>query len=200
MASLKTLSPASWLLQVRFSPAQVEVLLMGRLLILGLVCAMTAPLVHARAIPDPAQRHAPGNEALQKPIAQAGYSVGVNYQLQCAGCHLGNGMGSAANDTPRMAGFVGNFLKVPGGREFLVRVPGMSQSALDNAQLADLLNWLIRADGMAGKSTPADYQPYSADEVAALRAETMLNLPGTRAGLIQQMRAQGIAIEDGMNN
>ena len=173
---------------------------MGRLLILGLVCAMTAPLVHARAIPDPAQRHAPGNETLQKPIAQAGYSVGVNYQLQCAGCHLGNGMGSAANDTPRMAGFVGNFLKVPGGREFLVRVPGMSQSALDNAQLADLLNWLIRADGMAGKSTPADYQPYSADEVAALRAETMLNLPGTRAGLIQQMRAQGIAIEDGMNN
>ena len=173
---------------------------MGRLLILGLVCAMTAPLVHARAIPDPAQRHAPGNEALQKPIAQAGYSVGVNYQLQCAGCHLGNGMGSAANDTPRMAGFVGNFLKVPGGREFLVRVPGMSQSALDNAQLADLLNWLIRADGMAGKSTPADYQPYSADEVAELRAETMLNLPGPRAGLIQQMRAQGIAIEDGMNN
>ena len=173
---------------------------MRKLLFLGLACVMAAPLVHARAIPDPAQRHAPGNEALQKPIAQAGYSVGVNYQLQCAGCHLGNGMGSPANDTPRMAGFVGNFLKVPGGREFLVRVPGMSQSALDNAQLADLLNWLMRADGMAGKSTPADYQPYSAEEVAALRAKTMLNLPGTRAELIQQMRAQGIAIEDGMHN
>jgi hypothetical protein len=173
---------------------------MRKLLVLGLVCALTTPLAQARAIPDPTQRHAPGNEELQKPIAEAGYSVGVNYQLQCAGCHLGNGMGSAANDTPRMTGFVGNFLKVPGGREFLVRVPGMSQSALNNAQLADLLNWLMREDGMAGKSRPADYQPYSADEVASLRAKTMLNLPGTRAELIRKMRAQGIAIEDGMNN
>ena len=173
---------------------------MRTLLSLGLACVMITPLAHARAIPNPGQRHAPGNEELQKPIAQAGYSVGVNYQLQCAGCHLGNGMGSAANDTPRMTGFVGNFLKVPGGREFLVRVPGMSQSALNNAQLADLLNWLMREDGMAGKSRPADYQPYNADEVAALRAKTMLNLPGTRAELINKMRAQGIAIEDGMSN
>jgi hypothetical protein len=172
---------------------------MRKLLVLGLVCTLSAPLAHARAIPDPTQRHAPGNEELQKPIAEAGYSVGVNYQLQCAGCHLGNGMGSAANDTPRMTGFVGNFLKVPGGREFLVRVPGMSQSALNNAQLADLLNWLMREDGMAGASMPAHYQPYSAEEVAALRAETMLNLPGTRADLIKAMRAQGIAIDDGMN-
>lgn len=172
---------------------------MRMLLSLGLACLMIAPQVYARAIPNPAQRHAPGNEAPQKAISDAGYSVGVNYQLQCAGCHLGNGMGSAANDTPRLTGFVGNFLKVPGGREFLVRVPGMSQSALNNAQLADLLNWLMREDGLAGKSTPADYQPYSAEEVAALRTKTMLNLPGTRAELIKQMRAQGIAIEDGMN-
>lgn len=173
---------------------------MRMLLSLGLACLLITPQVYARAIPNPNQHHAPGNEAPQTPIRDAGYSVGVNYQLQCAGCHLGNGMGSAANDTPRMAGFVGNFLKVPGGREFLVRVPGMSQSALNNAQLADLLNWIMREDGMAGKSRPADYQPYTADEVATLRAKTMLNLPGTRAELIKQMRAQGIAIEDGMSN
>lgn len=172
---------------------------MRRLLILGLVCALSAPLANARAIPTPGQHHAPGNEELQKPIAEANYGVGVNYQLQCAGCHLGDGSGSAANDTPRMKDFVGNFLKVPGGREFLVRVPGMSQSALNNAQLADLLNWLMREDGMAGKSVPEDYQPYSAEEVAALRAKTMLNLPGTRGELIKAMRAQGIAIDDGMN-
>ncbi|HEF4762899.1 TPA: cytochrome C [Pseudomonas putida] len=172
---------------------------MRHMLILGLACLMITPQVYARAIPNPNQHHAPGNEELQRPIAEANYSVGVNYQLQCAGCHLGDGTGSAANDTPRMKDFVGNFLKVPGGREFLVRVPGMSQSALNNAQLADLLNWLMREDGMAGKSRPADYQPYSAEEVAALRAKTMLNLPGTRAELIKAMRAQGIAIDDGMN-
>ncbi|MGP0173428.1 cytochrome C [Pseudomonas sp. NCHU5208] len=171
-----------------------------RALIIGLACAMVAPLAMARAIPDPNQKHAPGNEAPQTPIAQAGYSTAVNYQLQCAGCHLGDGTGSKANDTPKMKDFVGNFLKVEGGREFLVRVPGMSQSALNDAQLADLLNWLLREDGMAGKSMPAHYQPYSAEEVARLRKVSMLNLPDTRAHLIEQMREQGIAIDDGMSD
>ncbi|MDU9413228.1 cytochrome C [Pseudomonas sp. zfem005] len=172
---------------------------MRALFIVTLACAMAAPPAFARAIPDPHQRAAPGNEAEQKPISQAGYSTPVNYQLQCAGCHLGDGTGSKANDTPRMKGFVGNFLKVKGGREFLVRVPGMSQSALNDAQLADLLNWLMREDGMAGKSMPARYEPYSTEEVSRLRKVSMLNLPGTRAELIERMREQGIPIEDGMD-
>lgn len=169
-------------------------------LILALVSAMAIEQAVARTIPDPDQEHAPGNEEPQKPISQAGYSTPVNYQLQCAGCHLSNGTGSKANDTPNMKDFVGNFLKVEGGREFLVRVPGMSQSALNNAQLADLLNWLLREDGIAGKSMPAHYQPYSADEVARLRKVSMLNLPNTRAHLIEQMRELGIPINDGMGN
>ncbi|MDH4558664.1 cytochrome C [Pseudomonas sp. BN417] len=173
---------------------------MRYLLIAGLMCAMAAPLALARAIPDPGQKHAPGNEELQKPIARAGYSTPVNYQLQCAGCHLGDGSGSKANDTPKMKDFVGNFLKVEGGREFLVRVPGMSQSALNNAQLADLLNWLMRKDGMAGKSMPDDYKPYTEAEVAAVRKVSLLNLPDTRAGLIKQMREQGIEIDDGIGD
>jgi mono/diheme cytochrome c family protein len=171
---------------------------MRYLLIAGLICAMAAPLALARAIPDPSQKHAPGNESPQTPIAQAGYSTPVNYQLQCAGCHLGNGEGSAPNDTPRMKDFVGNFLKVPGGREFLVRVPGMSQSALNDAQLTDLINWIMRPDGMAGKSVPEHYQPYTTEEVSSIRKVSMLNLPQARAGLIAKMREQGIAIEDGM--
>ncbi|MRK23748.1 cytochrome C [Pseudomonas sp. JS3066] len=173
---------------------------MRYLLIAGLMCAMAAPLAMARAIPDPNQKHAPGNEEPQKPISQAGYSTPVNYQLQCAGCHLGDGTGSKANDTPKMKGFVGNFLKVEGGREFLVRVPGMSQSALNNAQLADLINWMMRKDGIAGSSVPDDYKPYTEAEVAKIRSVTLLNLPDTRAGLIRQMREKGITIDDGMDN
>lgn len=170
-----------------------------RALIIGLAYAMVAPLALARSIPNPDQRPAPGNEEQQKPIAVAGYSTPVNYQLQCAGCHLDDGEGSKANDTPRMKGFVGNFLKVEGGREFLVRVPGMSQSALNNAQLADLLNWLLREDGMAGASRPEHYQPYTEEEVAKTRKVSLLNLPEIRAGLIRQMIEQGIEISDGMD-
>jgi len=172
---------------------------MRSLLIVGLACALTAPLALARAIPDPNQKHAPGNEAVQTPIAEAGYSAAVNYQLQCAGCHLGDGSGSRANDVPRMKDFVGNFLKVDGGREFLVRVPGMAQSALNDEQLAVLINWLMRKDGIAGTSLPEQYQPYTGEEVAAVRHRSVLNVPSARAGLIAQMRAKGIAIEDGMS-
>lgn len=70
---------------------------------------------------------------------------------------------------------------------------------MGTGQLADLLNWLMSEDGMAGKSVPADYQPYTAEEVTALRARTILNLPGTRGELIKAMRAQGIGIDDGMS-
>ncbi|MNR47684.1 hypothetical protein D3C85_1668160 [compost metagenome] len=97
-----------------------------------------------------------------------------------------------------MAGFVGNFLRVAGGREFLVRVPGVSQSALSDAQTAELLNWLLGPGGMAGASTPANFQPYTGEEVSKVRHQAVLNLPGTRAGLIARMREQGIAINDGM--
>lgn len=170
-----------------------------RALIIGLAYAMVAPLALARSIPNPDQRPAPGNEEQQKSIAVAGYSTPVNYQLQCAGCHLDDGEGSKANDTPRMKGFVGNFLKVEGGREFLVRVPGMSQSALNNAQLADLLNWLVQKEGIAGDSSPEHYRPYTEEEVAKTRKVSLLNLPEIRAGLIREMIEQGIEISDGMN-
>lgn len=168
-------------------------------MIVGLACALAAPAALARAIPDPHQKHAPGNESPQTPIAQAGYSTPVNWQLQCAGCHLGDGTGSKANDVPRMKDFVGNFLKVEGGREFLVRVPGMAQSALNDGQLADLLNWVMRTDGMAGASVPADYRPYTAQEIGSVRQHALLNLPNVRHELIGRMRAQGITINDGMD-
>jgi len=163
-----------------------------------LLACLLASASQARTLPDPNRRPAQGNEAPPVPIAEAGYSTPVNYQLQCAGCHLDHGQGSAANDTPRMQGFVGNFLKVEGGREFLVRVPGISQSALNDGQIADQLNWLLARDGMAGASSPEQWPPYSAAEVHQVRARSMLNLPNVRAGLIQAMRAQGIVIDDGM--
>jgi len=156
--------------------------------------------IQARSIPDPRQRPAPGNEAPQLPISKAGYSPATNWQLQCVGCHLQGGEGSRRGDTPKMKDFVGNFLKVEGGREFLVRVPGAAQSALSDTQLAELLNWLLREDGMAGRSMPAQYRPYTGEEISAIRRNTILNLPGTRAGLIEQMRAQGIVINDGMDS
>ena len=163
-----------------------------------LIILFGVPLCFARAIPDPEQKPAPGNEQQQAPLSKAGYSPAVNYQLQCAGCHLSKGEGAPANDIPRMAGFVGAFLQVEGGREFLVRVPGVAQSALSDQQLAELLNWILREEGMAGESMPENTKPYTAAEVAKVRDQSLKNLPETRAKLILRMREKGIPIHDGM--
>jgi hypothetical protein len=95
-----------------------------------------------------------------------------------------------------MTGFVGNFLKVEGGREFLVQVPGSSQSALNNQQLADLLNWMLKHDGIAGGSSPESFKPYSREEVSAYRKESIKDLPGVRRHLLDQMRKIGITIPE----
>ncbi|MCY4425712.1 MAG: cytochrome c, class I [Halieaceae bacterium] len=92
-----------------------------------------------------------------------------NYQMFCQGCHTPDGSG--AGDVPRLKGQVGVFLNSQAGQEFLVRVPGAATSALDNEQLAELLNWIVRE--FAGASIPANWRPYSGREVGALRKQPL---------------------------
>ncbi|MES1928923.1 hypothetical protein SADO_06702 [Salinisphaera dokdonensis CL-ES53] len=151
----------------------------------------------AQSLPGPHNRPAPGNEAQATPPRDAGYRPQVNYQLECSGCHRVDGQGSRANDVPRMKDFVGHFLEVEGGREFLVRVPGVSQSSFTDAQLASLMNWMLTSH-IAGDSTPDHFVPYTAEEVADLRATPLDEIDTTRDVLLQRMRDQQIAIRDGL--
>lgn len=90
----------------------------------------------------------------------------VDYMLKCQGCHQPNGGGNAAH-TPPLMGQVARFLSVPGGREFLARVPGVATTDLDDQHLAELLNWtLFRFDP---GNVPATFKPYTAAEIGSLR-------------------------------
>lgn len=108
----------------------------------------------------------------------------LNYMLNCQGCHLPDGAG-VKDAVPRMNGFVGNFLHVPGGREFLVRVPGSANAALDDAALAELLNWILMT--MSPAELPASWAPYTAGEVGALRATPLREVEQVRARLVQSI-------------
>jgi hypothetical protein len=69
--------------------------------------------------------------------------------------------------TPSVAGTVSRFLSVERGREYLVRVPGVATSPLTDADLAELLNWMLwRFDP---EHIPADFPAFSATEVGELR-------------------------------
>ena len=68
---------------------------------------------------------------------------------------------------PSLAGTVAKFLWVPGGREYLVRVPGVATSPLSDADLAEVMNWMLwRFDR---EHLPSNFQPFTAAEMGPLR-------------------------------
>lgn len=106
----------------------------------------------------------------------------IDYILKCQGCHQPEGRGDIAH-TPPLEGEVARFLHVPGGREFLVRVPGVASVDLDDTRLAQLLNWTLQR--FDPDNMPADFRPYSAGEIAQLRRHPLrLEREATRASLI----------------
>jgi cytochrome c553 len=112
-----------------------------------------------------------------------------NWTLNCQGCHRPDGTGSEGT-APSIAGTVSKFLNVPGGREYLGRVPGVATSPLGDADLADLMNWMFwRFDP---QHLPAEFVPYTAEEIGRLRAQVLrLEAPQMRASLLEKAEAAG---------
>jgi mono/diheme cytochrome c family protein len=107
----------------------------------------------------------------------------LDYTLNCQGCHRADGVGTPGS-VPALAGSVARFLAVPGGREYLVRVPGASQAGLDDAALAELLNWMVaRFDR---EHLPADFAPYTAAEVGPLRKKPLTDVERVRSDLLSR--------------
>ncbi|MEZ5500247.1 MAG: hypothetical protein R3E77_12560 [Steroidobacteraceae bacterium] len=90
-----------------------------------------------------------------------------NYMMQCQGCHLPDASG-VTGKVPQLRDVVGQFLHSAEGRAFVIQVPGVAGTPLDDAQLAELINWLLRRFSAA--QLPSDFVPYTASEVARLRA------------------------------
>jgi hypothetical protein len=108
----------------------------------------------------------------------------VNYMLHCQGCHLPATEGMEGK-VPPMKEFVGWFLHSEEGREFLIRVPGVSQSALDDAELAELMNWILLTHSRG--QLPEDFRPFSADEVGQLRGNPEPEPQVTRQRILEHI-------------
>ncbi len=111
----------------------------------------------------------------------------VNYMLNCQGCHTPDGQGSPDKGVPTLKNFMGKFLTVKGGREFLIQVPGASQSTLNSSQLAQMTNWMLKTFDPA--SINQDFKPYSAEEVAMLRKVKLIKVSETRKRLLKKIEA-----------
>ena len=113
----------------------------------------------------------------------------LQYLQHCSGCHLVDGSGSPTKGIPSMRGMLGRFLQVPGGREFIVQVPGVMNSALRDAEIANLMNWLVPA--VSAETVPAGFQPYTAQEIARLRNSRPADIMAFRARLVREMKDPG---------
>ena len=82
-------------------------------------------------------------------------------------------------------GTVAKFLLVPGGREYLGRVPGVATSPLSDADLSELMNWMLwRFDK---EHLPANFKPFTAAEIGQLRiAPLRLEASEMRAELLKK--------------
>jgi hypothetical protein len=145
------------------------------LVVLSLCGAFAAGLAMGQGF-DAAEPNFPGVENMQR--------AWQHWTLNCQGCHRADGTGTD-DSAPSLAGTVAKFLHAPGGREYLGMVPGVANSPLESADLAEVMNWMLyRFDR---SHVPANFQPYTGDEVAKLRL-TPLHIQASklRSKLLQQ--------------
>lgn len=136
----------------------------------------------------------PASMALAQGVAGAPHPGVFNAQqawqhwtLNCQGCHRPDGTGSDGT-APSLAGTVAKFLNVPGGREYLGRVPGVATSPLSNDALAEVLNWMLWRFDAA--HIPANFAPYTAAEIGSLRAQPLrIEASGVRKELLKKADA-----------
>jgi len=111
----------------------------------------------------------------------------VNYMIHCQGCHLPDAVGFSGR-VPRMKDFAGYFLHSTAGREFLIRVPGVSTASLPDDEIAELINWLLTTYSTA--QLPQDFTPFTETEVARLRASPEGDPEATRRIILNQIAAK----------
>jgi len=114
----------------------------------------------------------------------AGEDMRKTYILNCAGCHGLDGFGLPSQDIPDFHES-GRFLGVPEGRDYLIQVPGASQSRLNDKDLAALMNWILTT--FAKGSLTAPFLPYTEEEIHRLRPNKATDAVERRAALRRRL-------------
>jgi len=106
------------------------------------------------------------------------------YTQHCSGCHGTQGAGVPEKGIPNLAD-AGRYAGTPAGRAYLAQVPGISQSKLDDETAARMLNYVLARFSSA--TLPADFRPYTAPEMALLRAHKASDAARLRQAILARM-------------
>ncbi|RDD60532.1 cytochrome c [Ferruginivarius sediminum] len=121
------------------------------------------------------------------------------FARNCQGCHRADGEG-ASGSVPRLTDFVGYYTQIEGGREYIASIPGVVYSMLDDAELANVMNWMLKTYGEG--ELAADFKPYTAADIARFRADPIENVRTKRAQMVRRLQVAGLIPEneDGLND
>uniref|UniRef100_UPI003F4989FA c-type cytochrome n=1 Tax=Cupriavidus necator TaxID=106590 RepID=UPI003F4989FA len=103
----------------------------------------------------------------------------ASYMLHCSGCHLPDGSGKPAAGIPDIRITVPQLLRSPAGRAFLIQVPGTSGSDLTDAQIAELMNWMLPT-----LTAQRNAAPYTTQEVTRYRNDRLDDVAAHRASIL----------------
>jgi mono/diheme cytochrome c family protein len=108
------------------------------------------------------------------------------YAANCQGCHGHRGVSVA--EIPPLAGRIGYFVRIPEGRNYLVQVPNVAMNASSDQDIAEVLNWALTT--FSREQLPADFRPYTASEVSALRS-ARIEPTAVRPRIVAELLAAG---------
>ena len=138
---------------------------------------------------------APRPLALAVALAVGTFAVPVSaspaqdYMLYCMGCHGAQAQG-VPGKIPPLAGSLSLSMRTAEGRNYVLRVPGAANSALPDAQLAAVLNWLATSYAAPGQ-TPV--VPFTVEELTRVRRTPLADVQARRREVIRGLAATGPA-------
>ena len=106
------------------------------------------------------------------------------YAENCQGCHGATGV--SVTEIPTLAGRIGYFVRIPEGRRYLMQVPNVALNPSSDEDIANMMNWLLAT--YSREQLPADFRPYSAEEVGELR-KVRIDVAADRRRVIAQLVA-----------
>jgi cytochrome c553 len=122
----------------------------------------------------------------------ADHSASSNFIQYCSGCHGQDGRGGGVNSgIPDFRNFVGAYASDDGGRTYVLHVPGVVNTSLDDAEIAAVINYVMKTWG--GTSLRAGFIPFTAREVTSRRARSVPDVVALRRQIVQRLHANGIS-------
>lgn len=147
-----------------------------------LACASPAVMAENRPAPAP----------LSQPVAST-MSPKAMYLLRCSGCHHANGTGAVEAGVPPFPGFIGPLMSDADGRKYVTQVPGVAGAGLSNAQIAEVLNYIVLRWGGNAETQP---NKFTGEEVDHLRSDRLANIVEFRRKIVARLAERGINLAE----